>query len=133
VTLALTPRLPYQHAAVLAQAFLLAAGALAMLTALVFWLALCLPPGVPLLVAGAVYFAGGSAANMAVQLAGGAAWTRTLAAAIPDFGMLNQFDRYVSGGAALGAGAFAGFMLYAALWTALFGALALRRFKRMAL
>lgn len=130
-TLAVTPRLPYQRAAVMAQAFLLKSGSLAMLTALVFWLSLRLPLAVAALVAGLVYFLGASAAAMLAQAAG--VWAGPLAGCVPDFALLHQFDRYVDGGAPLSVGALSGFLAYAALWTAVFAALAARRFTRMRL
>jgi hypothetical protein len=73
------------------------------------------------------------AVNTAVQLAGGAGWARALAGAIPDLALLNQFDRYVSGGAAHSAAVLGGYLLYTVIWTGIFSALALRRFQRMAL
>lgn len=132
-TLLLTPRLPYQHASAMAQAYLLKTGSLAMLTALVFWLSLCLPSAVSLLVAGLVYFLAVPAAGVLIQVAGGAPWARALTGLIPDFALLHQFDRFVNGGAALGFIPCCGFLLYAAAWTVLFGALAARRFRRMML
>lgn len=132
-TLALTPRLPYQHAAVLAEAFALKAAALAMLTALTFWLSLWLPLAVTMLVAGAAAFLGTTAANLLLHAAGGTRVGAFLAGAIPDFSLLQQFGRYVDGGAALAPGALLGFLGYAALWTTVFWALAVWRFRRMAL
>ena len=131
-TLALTPRLPYQHAGVLAQALLLKAGSLALLTALTAWLSLCLPAAVSILAAGLVFFLGAPALNMAVQFAGGGA-IRALAGLLPDPALLQQFGRYVDGGAALSLAGLAGFVVYALLWTGIFGALASWRFRRMAL
>lgn len=130
-TLAVTPRLPYQRAGVMAQVFLLKSGSLAMLTALVFWLSLRLPLAVAALVAGLLYFLGAPFANMAAHAAG--AWAAPLAGCVPDFALLHQFNRYVDGGAPLSLSALAGYFAYAALWTAIFTALAVRRFARMRL
>ena len=132
-TLALTPHLAYQHFSVMAQAFFLKAGSLAILTALVLWLSLWLPLAVAVLAAAFVYFLGTPAAGIAVRALGDSASAGLLAGLVPDFTLLHQFGRFVNGGAALSPGALAGLLAYAALWTALLGALAVRRFQRMAL
>ncbi|MBI1785320.1 hypothetical protein HYR69_09270, partial [Candidatus Sumerlaeota bacterium] len=58
---------------------------------------------------------------------------RVLLRFIPDFSLLDQFQRYVDGGPALGALAFAGCLLYGLLWFALFARLTLVIFRRRGL
>lgn len=132
-TLAVTPSLPYQHLAVLAQALALKAAALAMLTALALWLSLRLPSAVAMLAAGAVYFVGAPVANILAEAAGAGLAARWLTGLIPNFPLLGHLQRFVDGGPVLGPAAFAGLVAYAALFTAIFAALALRRFNRMPL
>lgn len=132
-TLAITPRLPYQHALVLAEALALQIGALAMLTLLAIWASLWLPVGLAVLGAGLIYFAGGVAGNMLIQFTQGAIAVKAACGLIPDFALLDQFSRYVDGGAPLGGGMMLGLMAYAAIWTAVLGALAAIRFRRMML
>lgn len=132
-TLAITPRLPYQLAPVLIQALALEALGLAMLTAMVFCLALALPTAVAMLLAALVYFCGAPVANMLAQVCGGGALAHALAGLLPDFTLLDHFARYVDGGAPLSLPALAGMVTYGAVWTAIFAGLATTRFKKMAL
>ena len=132
-TLAITPRLPYQLTVVLFQALALGTAALAMLTAMIFWLSLWLPMGVAMLIGGALYFGGATLGNILIQATGTAKPMMLFSGLIPDFSLLDLFTRYVDGGAALRAIAFGGLMIYAALWTTIFSWLAIRRFRRMEL
>ncbi|HOR28029.1 MAG TPA: ABC transporter permease subunit [Candidatus Sumerlaeota bacterium] len=131
VTLLITPRLPIQHPVVLAEALVLRAGGLAMAGALAMWLSLRLPMAVAMLATAAAAFFGGMAGNFAAQAGGrlGALAARF----IPDFSLLDQFQRYVDGGRPLSLAEIAGLLLYAALWTFLFSVLAGTTFRRMAL
>jgi ABC-type transport system involved in multi-copper enzyme maturation permease subunit len=131
VTLAVTPRLGDQRALALAQAFLLEGVALAMLTALVFWIALWMPAGVAMLAAGALVFLGPIAINALNGLFGPQA--SALTHFIPEFRLLEQFGRYIDGGAPLPLAVFVGLIAYGALWTIIFGLLAARRFRRLTL
>jgi ABC-type transport system involved in multi-copper enzyme maturation permease subunit len=125
VTLAATPRQPYQEATVLAQAIVLKALGLAMLTALVFWLSLWMPPSLAMLVAGATAFLGGMAIHWIASSPVG-----PLAGLLPDVKLFEQFSRYVDGGAPLTSGMLALLVIDGALWTAIPWALATRLFRR---
>lgn len=126
-TLAIAPHLAYQQAGVLAEGLALQALALAMLTALTLWLTLELPVSVAMLLAGALYFGGAWLAN-SLALTGAAG--RAAACLVPDFALFSQFQRYVDGGAMLGAGPMLALAAYGVAWAALLGGLAIARFRR---
>lgn len=126
-TLALTPSLPQQSALPLVAALVLEAVALAVLTSMAICLSLWMPPAVTMLVAGALALGGGFASNMIARVSG-AQW---LAGLWPDVSVLDQFQRYVDGGAALAPAAFGGLALYGALWIFVFAMAAAGRFRRM--
>jgi len=129
VTLAVTPHLAYQQYSVLAQAVLCKALSLALLTALTICLSLWLPSSLAMLLGGAVCFLGSMALNAVASIPAGA-W---LGGLIPDFKLLEQFLRYVDGGAPLGLSPQLRLLAYAVLWTATLWGLANLRFRRKSL
>ena len=133
VTLIAVPGLPYQHPAALAQALVLRALSLALLTALVFWLALWLPSSVAMLLAAAICFLGAPLGNFIASALGDSAAAGLLSHLLPRLALLDQFDRYADGGAPLSAAAMATLLLYGGLWTAIASWLTARRFGRMPL
>jgi hypothetical protein len=131
-TLAITPHLPYQHPWALAQALILKSAALVVLTVLVLWFSLWLPAAVAMLVTVALYFIGPTVVNMVVNhlpIPGAG----KLSCLVPDFALLDHFQRYVDGGGPLGYVSFAGLLLYAAIWSLILWGLANRQFRRMTL
>lgn len=127
-TIALTPTLPHQSFVVLAAAILLKALGLAMLTAMTMAVSLWIPPAVTMLICGAIAFGGQFAANMVGEHGRWGGW---LASLWPDCSLLDQFQRFVDGGPMPAMGVSIGLIVYGALWTFVFAAVAAGRFRRM--
>jgi ABC-type transport system involved in multi-copper enzyme maturation permease subunit len=130
VTAAATPHMAYQRADVLLQALFCKGLALAMLTALVFWLALWLPSSMTMLISGTLVFLGSIPINWIGGLGGGGVW---IAGLLPDFKLLEQFSRFVDGGGPIGGGMFVRLAVYGVVWTGVFCGLATVRFRRQPL
>jgi ABC-type transport system involved in multi-copper enzyme maturation permease subunit len=130
VTLMAAPHLPYQRGDVLMQALLCKGMALAMVTALVFWLALWMPSSLAMLTSGALVFLGSLAIN-ALSGLGTGGWI--VAGALPDFKLFEQFSRFVDGGEAMAGGMLIRLLIYGTVWTVLLGGMAMARFRRQPL
>ena len=129
-TLAIAPRLPYQTPGPLAQALMIKAASLAMLTGLVVWLSLWMPKAVSLVLCCALYFFGATSVNLIINASGHANVVQYLGRLVPDFSLMDHFQRYVDGGGPLNGGQAAGLIVYGVAWTLVFGALAAARFRR---
>lgn len=130
-TVALTPTLPQQSFTLLTAALLLKALALAMLTAMTMAVSLWIPPAVTMLVCGAIALGGQLAANLITQACGQSTFGKCLASLWPDLSLLDQFQRFVEGGPLPAFIVLLGLVAYAALWTIVFSAIAIGRFRRM--
>jgi ABC-type transport system involved in multi-copper enzyme maturation permease subunit len=133
LTLLITPHLPFQQRVMLAQALLVYAISMAMLTGLIIWLSLLMPPAVAMLAGGGVFFAGNTATNMFVHYLGLGAWLRPITGLMPDFSLLDCFQRFVDGGPPLSMPELFKLAAYGMLWSFLFYGLALLKFKKMAI
>ncbi len=132
-TIALTPALTHQSASALAAALLLKALALAALTAMTMAASLWMPPAVTMLVCGAVALGGQFAANWIAQACGRSVWGACLASLWPDLSLLDQFQRFVGGGAPPAFGVLTGLAAYGVLWAFIFWTAAVGRFRRMSI
>lgn len=127
------PRMESYSPGTLWQALALFPLSLAMLAALALCLSLLLPRAMAALIAAGLFL--GSHAAIAVAsriadthpLAAPAAWC---ARYLPDFNKFNLITRYTDGIAPLGSAAFGGLLLYGALCTALYLAVAAALFRR---
>ncbi len=130
VTFLVSPRLPFQDFAALAGAFLLQLLSLADLTMMLFALSLLVPSSVAVVAGLFSYFFGGLAINAAHQaLLESAVSTRALGI-LPDFSLLDHFERYVNGGDPLAPFQFGAALLYGLLWFLFFSGLTLALFRR---
>jgi ABC-type transport system involved in multi-copper enzyme maturation permease subunit len=130
VTLAVTPHLPDQQFPALLTALLCKGLGLALLTAMVFWLALWMPSSLTMLTAGAAVFLGSIPINWLAGLPHGGV---CVAGLLPDFKLLEQFGRFVDGGAPMPPDLLVRLLVYGGLWTAIFCGLATARFRRQPL
>ncbi len=133
MTLAATPGIADQQAAVLVSALALKALALGAAAALALWLSLFSPSAVAMLLAGAIALAGPLAANVLEQVLGGGHAARMLAGLLPDLALLDRFHNYVEGSPSPALATLAGLAFYGAGWILLPAMLAWRRFARMSL
>jgi ABC-type transport system involved in multi-copper enzyme maturation permease subunit len=127
------PRMESYHGGVCLQALLLLPVSLAMLSALGVCLSLMLPRGLAAVVAVGLFFGSHAVIGLAARAADAhpvaavAAWC---AHYLPDFTKLNLITRYTDGIGPLEPAAFGGLLLYGALCTALYLAVAAVLFRR---
>lgn len=127
------PRLEAYATGTLLQTLVCLPISLSMLAALALCLSLILPRGTAAVVAGGLFFGSGALIGLAGRVADSGlpgtllAWT---ALYLPDFGKLNLVTRYTDGIPPLGPAAFGGLLLYGALCTALYLAVAAALFQR---
>lgn len=124
------------YTGMLAQAVVLLAVSIAMLSALVLLFSLIMPKGVNIVLTGLIVAFGEKLTGLVLSRLQGGAFEKPaewVAAYLPNFGKLNLLTRYTDGIVPLGPGEFLGLVAYGALFTVVFLALSMYLFNRRVL